>query len=46
MNPDELDREFWMKRDVHIIDMCLEDYVAALSERVQALPPAEAHYEP
>lgn len=46
LNPDELDREFWMKRDVHIIDMCLEDYVAALSEWVQALPPAEAHYEP
>ena len=39
-NPDELNQRFWMKRDVDMIDMGLEDYIAALSERGQALPPA------
>jgi hypothetical protein len=37
-NPQSLDQEFWRKRDVDILDVRLEDYVAALSERVQALP--------
>jgi hypothetical protein len=40
LNPDELDRKFWMQRDVDIIKVYLKDYIAALSERVQALPPA------
>jgi SIR2-like domain len=38
MNPDELDRRFWMRRDVEIIDSRLEEYIAALSARVDALP--------
>jgi hypothetical protein len=37
LNPDTLDREFWRKRDVDILDVRLEDYIAALSERLQAL---------
>jgi len=40
LNPKELDQKFWMKRDVDILNVRLEDYVAALSERVQALPRA------
>jgi len=39
LNPQPIDQEFWRKRDVDILDVCLEDYVAALSERMQALPP-------
>jgi hypothetical protein len=38
LNPQPIDQEFWRKRDVDILDARLEDYVAALSERVQALP--------
>jgi len=38
LNPQNLDQQFWMKRDVEILDVRLEDYVAALSERLQALP--------
>ncbi|MFQ5858478.1 MAG: SIR2 family protein [Anaerolineae bacterium] len=40
LNPQELDQQFWMKRDVEILDARLEDYVAALNERVEALPDA------
>jgi hypothetical protein len=40
LNPDELDREFWMKRNVVVFDVHLKEYIAALSERVQALPHA------
>jgi len=36
----DIDREFWRKRDVDILHVDLEDYIAALSERVAALPPA------
>ena len=39
LNPDPLDKECWKKRDVDILDVRLEEYVAALSERMQALPP-------
>lgn len=38
LNPQELDQKFWIKRDVDILNVRLEDYVAMLSERVQALP--------
>ena len=41
LNPYPLDQEFWRKRDVDILDVRLEDYVAALMERLNALPPAE-----
>ena len=37
LDPSELDQQFWMKRDVDILNMGLQDYIAALSERVQAL---------
>ncbi|MFQ5342890.1 MAG: SIR2 family protein [Anaerolineae bacterium] len=40
LDPQELDQQFWMKRDVEILDARLEDYVDALGQRVQALPPA------
>jgi SIR2-like domain len=39
-DPCPLDQEFWRKRDVDILDMRLEDYVAALMEHLNALPPA------
>jgi hypothetical protein len=32
----------WSKRDVEILDVPLEVYVAGLSERLQALPAAPA----
>jgi hypothetical protein len=38
LNPQELDQKSWMKRGVEILNVRLEDYVAALSERLQALP--------
>jgi hypothetical protein len=38
LNPQELDRRFWMERDVDILNVPLEEYIAALSGRVQALP--------
>jgi hypothetical protein len=39
-NPDKLDQEFWKKRNVDILDICLEDYIKGLRDRIQALPPA------
>ncbi|HYE65090.1 MAG TPA: SIR2 family protein [Pyrinomonadaceae bacterium] len=41
LNPQELDRRFWEKRDVEIINISLEDYVAQLRARALALPKAE-----
>jgi hypothetical protein len=38
LNPYPLDQEFWRKRDVDILDVRLEDYVAALLENLNALP--------
>ncbi len=38
LNPPPLDQEIWRKRDVDIIGVRLEDYIAALDERIQALP--------
>lgn len=38
LNPDALDREFWRKRDVEILDVPLEDYVAALRKQLGELP--------
>jgi len=39
-HPQPLDRTFWRNRGVEIIDQCLEDYIAALDERMGALPQA------
>jgi hypothetical protein len=38
--PQPIDQQFWRKRDVDILDVPLERYVAALNERLQALPRA------
>jgi hypothetical protein len=39
-SPDPIDEQFWNRRDVDILNVRLEQYVAALSERIQALPAA------
>jgi hypothetical protein len=33
-----LEQEFWRKRDVEILNLRLEDYIAALAQRIQSLP--------
>ena len=38
LNPQVIDQEFWRKRDVDIIDVPLEEYLAQLGERLSALP--------
>jgi hypothetical protein len=38
LRPEPIDRKFWEARDVDVFDIRLEEYVAALSERVTALP--------
>jgi hypothetical protein len=38
LNPHELDLRFWLKRDVDILNIRLEDYVAALNKYVQEMP--------
>ena len=38
LNPDNLDCEFWHKRDVEILNIRLEDYIAELTKRIEALP--------
>jgi len=40
LNPQPIDQEFWRKRDVDIFNVHLEEYIATLSERMQALPGA------
>jgi hypothetical protein len=37
LKPEPIERKFWNKRDVDILDVHLEEYVAALHERLQAL---------
>jgi hypothetical protein len=37
LNPEPIERKFWNKREVDIFDVRLEEYVAALHERLQAL---------
>jgi hypothetical protein len=37
-DPDPLDEVFWRKREVDIINVDLEEYIAALSEQLHALP--------
>jgi hypothetical protein len=38
LNPDPLDQRFWMRRDVEIINMRLEDYIAQLEAYIAGLP--------
>jgi hypothetical protein len=38
LSPQEFDQKFWTKRDVDLLDSRLEDYIPALSERIQVLP--------
>ena len=38
LDPEDLDRKYWMKRDVEILNVQLEQYITGLSERVQSLP--------
>lgn len=38
LDPDPIEEEFWRKRGVDILNVRLEDYVAALQEEVDALP--------
>ena len=40
LNPDPLEEKFWERRAVDIINARLEDYISALDEQLQALPPA------
>ena len=39
-DPEPLDQEFWHKRDVDILNVRLEDYVAALGESLQRVASA------
>ena len=40
LNPTPIDKRFWLSRGADILNVSLEEYIAALSERVQALPRA------
>ena len=40
LDPSPLDLEYWRKRDVDILNVRLDDYVAAVTASIQALPPA------
>src|SRR5262249_28529901 len=37
LNPEPIERKFWNKREVDIFDVRLEEYIAALHERLQVL---------
>ncbi len=37
LHPDDLERKFWDRRDIDILDMPLEEYIATLQARVEAL---------
>jgi hypothetical protein len=39
LDPGEIEWEFWRQRDVDILDVDLEEYIAALRERLATLPP-------
>jgi hypothetical protein len=38
LGPDEIDRKFWSKRDVDIINIDLKDYIDALDDRLRKQP--------
>ncbi len=40
-NSEQFDRLFWQSRNVDILEILLEEYIARLDERVKALPRAE-----
>jgi len=40
LNPHPMDQKFWSKRNVDILDVCLESYIAKLSERLLELKEA------
>jgi SIR2-like protein len=37
LHPDQLEQQFWLKRDVEILDLPLQSYVAGLVDRLNAL---------
>lgn len=39
-DPAELDQKFWLKRDVDILDIDLETYIAVLGQKLESLLPA------
>jgi hypothetical protein len=41
-NPEALEKKFWGKRNVDILNVRLEDYVTQLTLRLRELPLAEA----
>lgn len=38
LNPDELDRRFWDRRDVELMNIKVENYIDELDSRIEALP--------
>ena len=40
LHPDDLDRRFWMRRGVEILEAGLSEYGGALKERIETLAPA------
>ncbi|MCK4793319.1 MAG: SIR2 family protein [Desulfobacteraceae bacterium] len=40
LKPNDIDQRFWAKRNVEILSLCLEDYIAELSERLRQLKKA------
>lgn len=40
LNPLDIEKQFWNKHDVNIIDVNLEEYIAALEQRTQVLNPS------
>jgi hypothetical protein len=38
LHPDELDRRFWNRREVELIDIRLEHYISELQQRIDSLP--------
>ena len=43
--PGELDKEFWNRRNVKLIDSKLEEYFTELNQRIEALTPKKSPYE-
>lgn len=46
MNPDEVDKKFWMKRNVEILEMPLDAYIRELESRLDQVPGRLAAAEP
>lgn len=41
LKPSDIEKQFWLKRDVDIIDMGLDEYIAELDKQIQTLSPSE-----